>query len=320
MRMMTAPRSARPSFRPPSRPSASLPQKSLQVPVIESLLRALPGMIEGSGATLDSLRIDLPADFEEIGDWGTHVAEILRSCSPTLKSLRLSVGDTRVFQIARDADQVERLRAQWAGVLAGVSACRELEVLVLPTSFKVEPLFPLDAAFGRLAHLEMADCKRKHPRDPGVVGLLEVMASGGLPALAKLKVVSESGRLGGRKRVQTRMAPALEAVAGTLTHLDLRTWPGQQSDDVEIGRELGVAVGKLRRLEHLTLQLSHDGRFYHAVAQGLAASGGDRPLPLLRRVVVHSQVGPRADLLASLILRVWKSSSQIISSVPERPC
>jgi hypothetical protein len=51
-----------------------------------------------------------------------------------------------------------------------------------------------------------------------------------------------------------------------------------------VGYELGVAVGKLRRLKDLALDLSEDGRAYHAVAQGLAASGGDRPLPLLWRV------------------------------------
>jgi hypothetical protein len=71
------------------------------------------------------------------------------------------------------------------------------------------------------------------------------------------------------------VAPALEAVAGTLTHLRLQWHP----DDVNVGYELGLAVGKLRRLRDLALDLSNDGRVYHAFAQGLAASGGGLPSP-----------------------------------------
>jgi hypothetical protein len=212
------------------------------------------------------------------------------------------------------ADQEQRLREQWAEVLAGVSICRELEVLVLPTSVKVEPSFPFDAAFGRLTHLEMADPKRKRSPGAGAMGLWELMASGGLPALATLKVVLKGRRLGGPKKLKNRIAQALEAVAGTLTHLNLRKSPGLQSGDVDIGHELGVAVGKLRQLTDLTLDLSEDGRVYHAVAQGLAASVGDRPLPLLRRVVVHSEVGLYADRLASLVL----PSVQVFASSHEK--
>jgi hypothetical protein len=75
-----------------------------------------------------------------------------------------------------------------------------------------------------------------------------------------------------------------------------------QGDDVDMGYALGLAMGKLRRLKDLTLELCRDGRFYHALAQGLVASGGDRPLPLLWRLVIRSWVGPDADLLASLVL------------------
>jgi hypothetical protein len=93
-------------------------------------------------------------------------------------------------------------------------------------------------------------------------------------------------------------------VAGTLTHLNLgklqyKKW---MSDEVAVGYELGVAVGKLRRLKDLALRLSSDGRGYHALTQGLAASGGDRPLPLLWRVGVYSCVEANADLIASLLL------------------
>jgi hypothetical protein len=71
---------------------------------------------------------------------------------------------------------------------------------------------------------------------------------------------------------------------------------------VGTGYELGVAVGRLRRLKDLALDMFEDGRIYHAMAQGLAASGGDCPLPLLWRVQVLSEVCGNADLLASLLL------------------
>jgi hypothetical protein len=69
-----------------------------------------------------------------------------------------------------------------------------------------------------------------------------------------------------------------------------------------VGYELGVALGKLRRLKDLALDLSEDGRPYHAMAQGLAASGGERPLPLLWRVVLPHGASTNPDLVASLLL------------------
>jgi hypothetical protein len=196
---------------------------------------------------------------------------------------------------------VERLRVPWAEVLAGVSACRELEVLVIP-SIKAEPQFPPGTAFNRLIRLEISDHERGQPPDAGVMGLWELMASGGLPALADLSVTLE-GRWMSEEALRTRVAPAFEAVAGTLTHLYLvYGWPFDT--EVGVGYELGVAVGKLRQLKDLALNLSQDGRVYHAVAQGLAASGGERPLPLLwrLRVGVHHDVYENVDLLASLLL------------------
>jgi hypothetical protein len=125
---------------------------------------------------------------------------------------------------------------------------------------------------------------------------------GGLPALAKLSL-----RLRGRwgcVDVRTRVTPAFAAVAGTLTHLlvERRDYNEWRDDEVDVGYEWGVAVGKLRRLRDLALDLSRDGRLYHAVAQGLAASGGECPLPLLWRLGICSAVRVNADLLASLVL------------------
>jgi hypothetical protein len=127
--------------------------------------------------------------------------------------------------------------------------------------------------------------------------------SGGLPALAKLNVRAEAC-WGAVKEVRTRVAPAFEAVAGTLMHLNIGKYIyGIWLDDEEdVGYELGVAVGKLRRLKDLALGLFRDGRGYHAFAQGLAASGGERPLPLLWRVMLPQGVHSNADQVASLLL------------------
>jgi hypothetical protein len=137
------------------------------------------------------------------------------------------------------------------------------------------------------------------------------MASGGLPALAKLSWTLE-GRWRAVEEVRSCVAPALEAVAGTLTHLFLEAWElAWTSDEEDVWYEVGVAVGKLRRLRGLALKLSQDGRVYHALAQGLAASGGELPLSLLWRVEVCSAIGANADLVASLLLRASESSPPV---------
>jgi hypothetical protein len=271
-----------------------------------SLLRALPDMLETSGARLDRLELKVDPEREDIGDWLTPVGEALYLCSSTLKSFSLVTDcDISLADEAEDYEgQVERLRTHWADVLACLSTCRELEQLVLPHA-DFEPLFPLGTAFGRLTDLEISVYERERPPDAGVVGLWELMASGGLPVLAKLSLRLR-GRWGGMKEAKARVALALEAVAGTLTHLHVHKWEEGdeelQSDDVGMAFHLGMAMGKLRRLKDLTLQLSRDGCVYDAMAQGLAASGEDRPLPRLWRLVIHSLVDSHADLLASLVL------------------
>jgi hypothetical protein len=96
-------------------------------------------MLGASGARLDRLEV-LPSDFEDIGDGLVHLAQALRCCSPTLKaSFSAATGNPSYAEPSCRTDEdyaarVERLRVQWADVLAGVSACRELQVLVLPAS------------------------------------------------------------------------------------------------------------------------------------------------------------------------------------------
>jgi hypothetical protein len=283
-----------------------------------SLLCALPGMLGASGAGLERLEIIFPFHFMKKGDDRlVHVAQALRCCSPTLKAFTFAPGGF-VGIMEGTAEECEileaRLRVEWAELLAGVSACRELEVLRLPHAM-VETLFPPGTAFDRLTHLEICDHEREHPPGAGMMGLWEVMASRGFPLLAELEVVLTSD-WGGEEEVRTRVAPALGAVAGTLTRLHLtKSSPSEDGASMGVeegmGYELGVALGKLRRLKDFTLSMSHDGRAYHALAQGLAASGGNRPLPLLWRVKVESSVASNADLLASLLLpsvRVFISS------------
>jgi hypothetical protein len=247
-----------PPFTPPS-------LQALRVHVLNDqlknlFLRALPGMLEASGARLDRLEVVFRHESDSSGYGLVHLAQALRCCSPTLTGFRLAVDDERVMSVDKNAwdyaSQVGRLRVQWAELLAGVSACRELQVLALPR-IEIEPLFPRGTAFGRLTHLEIFDHDREHPPDAGVVGLWELVASGGLPALTKLRAVFQ-GRWGGAEGVRTRVAPALEAVAGTLTHLHLGgsyEWKYPHGE-VEVGYEFGVAVGKLRRLEDLALFLA----------------------------------------------------------------
>jgi hypothetical protein len=269
--------------------------------IVEPFLHALPGMLGASGARLERLEIQPHYDFTRMGDGLSSVAQALRCCSPTLKDFSL-LSDYNTFIIdgeAEDhAEQEARLRVQWAEVLAGVSACRELQVLKLQLGIQVEPLFPPGTAFAHLTDLDICDHEREHPPPAGEMGVWELMASGGLPALAKLSA-SIRNRRAGVEAVKTRVAPALEVVAGTLTQLDLWSPAGGSDGD---HYELGVAVGKLRRLKDLTLMLSKDGKAYHAFAQGLTASGGDSPLPMLWRVDVSTTISSNADLLASLLL------------------
>jgi hypothetical protein len=243
----------------------------------QSLLRALPGMLGASGARLE--RLDVPVSSRRVqagSDVLVHVAQALRCCSPKLKAFRLAA-DQEMFYISKSAEdyarRMEQHRAEWAELMASVCAFRELEVLVLPY-VDIEPLFQHGTAFDRLTHLQISDHEREHPPDAGVMGLWELMASGGLPALAKLSVRVNEGW--GLDEVNARVAPALEAVAGTLTDLHLRLWYacGWSGDERGIEYELGLAVRKLRRLRELALGLHGDGRAYHAFAQGVVAGDG----------------------------------------------
>jgi hypothetical protein len=178
-----------PPFISPSLKALRIDLESGTRPELEPLMCALPGMLEASEARLDRRGVTLPKDIRAIRDDGlVHLAQVLRCCSPTLKGFVLGTWDTSCIHTNRRnlyaheyGDQVEKLREQWAEVLAGVPACREVQVLVLPRT-EVEPLFPPGTTFGRLTHLEIGDHKQQHPPGAGAVGEWELAASGGLPA------------------------------------------------------------------------------------------------------------------------------------------
>jgi hypothetical protein len=279
-------------------------------PSSEALLPALPGMLAASGASrLRCLEILVPEGLDDLDDGLIYLAETLRYCAPTVKAFILTTaGNLSIGDREGDNYRAERAGGAAARAVGGASGGR----VCLPRAqgarapkhhgrvlVPARPALPSTAC---LTQLEIWDHEREHPRQAGVMGLWEVMASGGLPALAKLKVALR-GRWGGVEEVRTRVALALEAVADTLTHLHLGTLDeGLLSDQVVTGYELGVAVSKLRGLKDLLLHIFNDGRAYQAMAQGLAASEGDRPLPLLWRIRVFSLVHANADLLVGLLL------------------
>jgi hypothetical protein len=179
-----------------------------------SLLRALPGMLGDSGAWLECLEINIPLLYEwDVDERLFHVVQALRCFSPTLKDFRLAKAPISRESDAEEADQEARLRVQWAEVLAGVSACRELEVLQLPLTW-IEPLFPPGTAFARLTHLEIGDSQRKHPPAAGVMGLWEVMTSGGLPALGQAQSEARRGAVGGSRGGEDPGGPGVRGGGG----------------------------------------------------------------------------------------------------------
>jgi hypothetical protein len=89
-------------------------------PMNQSLLRALPGMLRASGATLGRLEIRVPYRFQYLGDELVHLAQTLRCCSPTLRVLLLSTEDDKCLH----ADEgVEDTRARWSGCACSGRTC-----------------------------------------------------------------------------------------------------------------------------------------------------------------------------------------------------
>jgi hypothetical protein len=244
---------------------------------LESLLRQLPHVLRASGASLEEIGVDT---YDETAvEFGAALAQVLRACSPTLKRLKLLCRWRYILSTACVA-----------GLLPGLTSCCDtLEVLSCPWAVfsalpATCPTFPrltkLHVPAGRDEEVDLAS--------PG----WEVMANGRLPALASI-VIGNVGKFrsschepGGASEGAGRLARAFEAVAGTLNRLILsgQIIPGGRGDDLPAGAcyELGAAIGKLRRLRYLKLDLFTDGRAYYAVGRGLAASEGSPKLATLK--------------------------------------
>jgi hypothetical protein len=262
-----------PPFLPPSLKALDL--TIYDVPLLESLLRELPSMLRGGGASLEE--VDLWLGGELPAECGAALAQVLRTCSSPLRTLKVVGGGDTVFGTACTCELAPGL----------VSCCDTLEVLechwaifsALPATC---PTFP------RLneLNLEGAVDKNVDLASPA----WDIMANGRLPALATLEIsialeffVSSQEGEGASKGFVVRLSRALEAVAGTLKRL---TFIASGTGDLPAGApyELGSAIGKLRRLRHLDLSVSMGGWGYHAVARGMAASGG---CPQLFELEVH---------------------------------
>jgi hypothetical protein len=209
-------------------------------------------MLQASGARLENFQIAC-TDENHTG-CGAALGQVLQACSTTLKTVKLM----RNWGVPFDAACLREL------VPGLVSCCDTLELLWGPWS--VFSALPATCpTFPRLTelYLEGGDGSAVDLASPA----WDIMASGRLPALASLIIVGAKGEGAGR------LSRALEGVAGTLTRLILTSFPG---DGLPAGAcyELGAAIGKLRRLSHLKLELPSGGRDCAAVGRGMAASGG----------------------------------------------
>jgi hypothetical protein len=236
-----------PAFIPPS--LKSFFPHLYPLATLESLLRELPSMLQASGPSLEEIQTSMPVEVS--------LAPVLRTCSSTLKTVKLM-------------DSSDRLRPECIPDLVPclMSCCATLEALSCPWEIfsalpATCPTFPL------LITLKL-DCGPQDIPDC-TTAAWDIMANGRLPALTSLYMSHSKGLVGGHG--VSRLARALEAIAGTLRRLTLII---SMRADPPIGAcyELGAAIGKLRRLRYLNLSLSNDGRAYHAVGRGMAASGG----------------------------------------------
>jgi hypothetical protein len=206
----------------------------------------------------------MPSKFSAQG--GAALGQVLRACSSSLKSAKLF---TRILVFG-----TAYIRELVPGI---TSCCDTLELL--HCHWAVFSALPATCpSFARLTELTLGGGRE---RDTAFTpGVWDTVAKGGLPALKSFStsLMFESG---GPGKTFYRLARALEAVAGTLQRLSLFGPPEQDppagaEQDPPAGAcyELGAAVGKLRRLSHLSIGVFKDGRDFHYMGQGVAASGG----------------------------------------------
>jgi hypothetical protein len=240
---------------------------------LESLLLQLPPMLQASGAGLEALQVISAVKISD--ESGVALARVLQSCSSTLKTFRIVHADvSRSILKPHCAEEVA----------LGLVSCGGLERLEMPWEiFKCLP--PTCPTFTRLPHLtfrgDNAPIELTSP-------VWDRVTSGQLPALADFHLEGRKELSFASGRGFSVFLCALEAVAGTLRRLTLRSAFVRRMPST-MGSRLGVVIGKMRRLRYLSIRLTREGQFYHAMGCGLAAFGG---CPQLRELHVS---GVRRD-------------------------
>jgi hypothetical protein len=276
-----------PPFIPPSLKSLDLLIPSVHL--LESLLRQLSSLLSAGGARLEAVKIDREED--PFAEWDTALARVLHTCRFSLKTLELR-------------DKMQRLNVAYVPqLLPGLtSCCATLEVLDCPW-----PLFSAlrTATCPTFPRLTTLNLEGTHEAVDLTSPVWDIMADGRLPALASLKVRFFQGVAWGQGEGggdgNDRLSRAFEAVAGTLRRLSLRVGRGDEAETVLVGvpagaaTHLGLAIGKLRRLRYLNLELLRDGLEYRDLARGIAASGGCPELFELRIDFIEGHFGEFLD-------------------------
>jgi hypothetical protein len=248
-----------PAFIPPSLKTLTI--ECVQAPLLETLMRSISST---SGANLEEVRLK---DYVTLSaEGGAALARVFRTCSSTLKTVH-------IFSIT-DPREVNNPAAIASEVALGLESCCEtLEDLEVPWG-AFSSLPPTCPPFKRLTHLHLGE------GPSGAIDLTspvwDLVARGLLPTLADLSLGCYDFlwvQAGEGEEGVCRLICALEGVAGTLTRLALHNY-GPAEPSAATCHELGLAIGKLWRLNYLSLRLSKDGRSYKAVGRGLAASGG----------------------------------------------
>jgi hypothetical protein len=240
-----------PDFMPPSLESLTLLSHEIDY---EPLL--LPGrlssMIESSGAKLRTLELNLFNLDDEVTAQGLR--SLLQACAPTLTHVDLHVESP--------------ILASMEVVAGGLASCERLRRVAAPMSTFATPPGIVTAGLVQLL-LQWHPGGRQESSDFALWGL---MARGDLPSLSWLSLSCEGWRWGAD--VGPAMAAAFEGVAGTLTDLSFQQadFCGAVDGVDEDGalRQLGEAIGKLRRLETVNLHVGKQGRQYHQIAQAMA--------------------------------------------------
>jgi hypothetical protein len=250
---------------PPSLKSLTLCNAS--VGELDAILRRLPGMLQGSGARLEEITVEPMGPLSAEG--GAAIARVLHLCSSRLRKIVVGNED---FQFSMSVGFLLAL----APGRASCSGTKEQHLVGMPLE-AFQGVSPPCTSFKRLTHLMLHPVERAMDLTSPI---WDLFAGGLFPALCSLNIVNDPylGFVWGHHEAgegACRLLRALEGVAGTLTRLDLANVRNDSVDPPHtLCFELGVAIGKLRRLRTLSLSLFHDGRAYHALARGLAASGG----------------------------------------------